>query len=100
MHEDIKPYGNRLLAKIIEDEKTTKSGLVQVNSNNSTTKWAEVLGVADGADTDICEGDLVLFSVFQSMEVDSQDLSIVVVKLDDIVAFKPKVVGDELGVIG
>jgi co-chaperonin GroES (HSP10) len=92
MFEDIRPHGNRLLAKIITEETTSKSGLIQTaNSNN---KWATVLAVDEEAETAIEKGDLVFFSLFQSVEVDPQDVTLILVKLDDVLAYKKSVTDD------
>ncbi|MDO5733276.1 MAG: co-chaperone GroES [Eubacteriales bacterium] len=81
----IKPLGDRVVIKLVENEETTKCGIVLPSSAQEKPQVAEVLavgegGIIDGKDVkmELKVGDRVIASKYAGTEVkiDGQDLTI------------------------
>jgi chaperonin GroES len=92
----LKPLGDRLIVKAVEEEETTASGIVLPDTAKEKPQRGKVLAVGDGRvneDTgkrtpmDVAEGDEVLYSKYGGTEinVDGEDL-IVLRESQDILA--------------
>jgi chaperonin GroES len=80
----LKPLGDRLIVKPIEEEETTASGIVLPDTAKEKPQTGKVVAVGDGAinedgtrrPLDVSEGDEVLYSEFgpNKVTIDGEDL--------------------------
>lgn len=90
----LKPLGNRVLLEIVEEEKTTPSGIVLPDSAKEKPQFATVVAVGEGKLLDSGErlpvevsvGDKVLFEQYTGSEVKYEGTEYLVVKDTDIIA--------------
>jgi chaperonin GroES len=91
----LKPLGDRLIVKPIEEEETTASGIVLPDTAKEKPQKGKVVAVGDGKwdedgekriPLDVSEGDEVLYSKYggNDIVVDGEDL--LVLKESDILA--------------
>ena len=83
---NLKPLGDRVIVKAIEEEETTASGIVLPDTAKEKPQKGKVLAVGDGKldddgkriPLDVSEGDEVLYSKYGGTEikVDGEDLLI------------------------
>ena len=82
---NLKPLGDRVIVKAIEEEETTASGIVLPDTAKEKPQKGTVVAVGDGAwdedgekriPLDVAEGDEVLYSKYGGTEikVDDEDL--------------------------
>jgi chaperonin GroES len=77
----LKPLGDRLIVRAVEEEQTTASGIVLPDTAKEKPQLGEVLAVGDGRydDTgkripmDVAEGDKVLYSKYGGNEIKDPD---------------------------
>ncbi len=92
----LKPLGDRLIVKAVEEEETTASGIVLPDTAKEKSQRGKVLAVGDGKVSeetgkriplDVKEGDEVLYSKYGGTEitVDGEDL-IVLRESQDVLA--------------
>ena len=89
----IKPLADRVVIKLVEEEETTKGGLILSGSAKEKPQVAEVLAVGPGGMVDGKEvemivkvGDKVLTSKYSGTEVKVDDEEYTVVRQSDILA--------------
>ena len=89
----IKPLADRVVIKLVEEEETTKGGLILSGSAKEKPQVAEVIAVGPGGNVDGKEvemivkvGDKVLTSKYSGTEVKLDDEEYVVVRQSDILA--------------
>ena len=89
----IKPLGSRVLIKMKEGEKTTKSGIILASSAQEKPQIAEVIEVGPGEVIDgknevmnVKKGDNVIVSKYSGTEVKYEGTDYIIVKQDDILA--------------
>ena len=91
----LKPLGDRLIVKPIEEEETTASGIVLPDTAKEKPQKGKVLAVGDGKvneDTgkrtplDVKEGDEVLYSKYGGTEVTVEDEELLVLRESDVLA--------------
>ena len=90
----LKPLGDRLIVKPIEEEETTASGIVLPDTAKEKPQKGKVLAVGDGAlkedgsrqPIDVSEGDEVLYSKYGGTEVTVEGEDLLVLKETDILA--------------
>jgi chaperonin GroES len=90
----LKPLGDRLIVKVVEEEETTASGIVLPDTAKEKPQRGKVLAVGDGKITDegdrvpldVSEGDEVLYSKYGGTDivVDGEDL--LVLRESDVLA--------------
>jgi chaperonin GroES len=89
----LKPLGDRLLVQPVEEEETTKSGIVLPDTAKEKPQKGKVLAVGDGKledgkriPLDVTEGDEVLYSKYGGTDivVDGEDL--LVLRESDVLA--------------
>jgi len=90
----LKPLGDRLIVKPIEEEETTASGIVLPDTAKEKPQKGKVVAVGDGAinedgsrrPLDVSEGDEVLYSKYggNDIVVDGEDL--LVMRESDVLA--------------
>ena len=89
----IKPLADRVVIKMVEEEETTKGGLILTGSTNEKPQVAEVLAVGPGGNVDGKEvemivkvGDKVLTSKYAGTEVKVDGEECTIVRQSDILA--------------
>lgn len=89
----IKPLGDRVVIKSVEQEETTKSGIVLPGTAKEKPVMAEVVAVGPGGNVDGKEitmyvkvGDKVIYSKYAGTEVKLDKDEFVVVRQSDILA--------------
>lgn len=90
----LKPLGDRLIVKPIEEEETTASGIVLPDTAKEKPSRGKVLAVGDGAikedgsrqPVDVSEGDEVLYSKYGGTEVNVEGDELLVLRESDVIA--------------
>jgi chaperonin GroES len=90
--KDIKPLGDRILVKILEEEEQTKDGIIIPDSAKEKSQEAEIVGLGSGKkdsdgnrqEFDVSVGDKVLISKSGGTEVKLDGASHQLLREDDI----------------
>ena len=92
---NLKPLGDRLIVKAIEEEETTVSGIVLPDTAKEKPQKGEVLAVGDGSwdedgekriPLDVAEGDEVLYSKYGGTEITVEGEDLLVLRESDVLA--------------
>ena len=82
----IKPLADRVVIKLVEEEETTKGGLILSGSAKEKPQVAEVIAVGPGGNVDGKVGDKVLTSKYSGTEVKVDGEECTIVRQSDILA--------------
>jgi chaperonin GroES len=87
----LKPLGDRLIVRAIEEEETTASGIVLPDTAKEKPQKGKVLAVGDedtGKRTplDVAEGDEVLYSKYGGTEIKVDGEELLVLRESDVLA--------------
>ncbi len=89
----LRPLGDRVLVKAVDQEQKTKSGIVLPESAKEKPNEAEVVAVGPGKYEDgklvapeVKKGDVVLFSEYAGQKVKMDGAEYQIIRLDDILA--------------
>ncbi len=90
----LKPLGDRLIVKPIEEEETTASGIVLPDTAKEKPQKGKVVAAGDGAinedgsrrPLDVAEGDEVLYSKYGGTEVTVEGDDLLVLRESDVLA--------------
>lgn len=85
----VKPLKNHLLVKIVENEETTKSGIILTGSAKGDSNVAEVIETADCFDDDqdiLLKGDKVLISPHIGTKVKLDGSEYLIIEQKDVYA--------------
>jgi chaperonin GroES len=91
----LKPLGDRLIVKPIEEEETTASGIVLPDTAKEKPQKGQVVAVGDGRwdedgekriPLDVAEGDEVLYSKYGGTEVTVEGDELLVLRESDVLA--------------
>jgi chaperonin GroES len=91
----LKPLGDRLIVRAIDEEETTASGLVLPDTAKEKPQKGEVLAVGDGnwdedgekrIPLDVSAGDIVLYSKYGGTEVKVDGEDLLVLRESDVLA--------------
>src|SRR5689334_10433496 len=91
----LKPLGDRLIVRAIEEEETTASGIVLPDTAQEKPQKGKVLAVGDGkvnegtgkrTPLDVAEGDEVLYSKYGGTEIKYDGEELLVLRASDVVA--------------
>jgi len=89
----IKPLQDRVVVKMIENEETTKSGIILSSGAKEKPQIAEIIEVGPGGEVDgktikmyVKKGDKVILSKYAGTEVKYGGEEYIIVKQDDILA--------------
>ena len=90
----LKPLGDRLIVRAIDEEETTASGLVLPDTAKEKPQEGEVLAVGDGAlddsgkriPLDVTKGDTVLYSKYGGTEIKVDGEELLVLRESDVLA--------------
>ena len=92
---NLKPLGDRLIVKAVEEEETTASGIVLPETAKEKPQKGEVLAVGDGnwdedgkkrIPLDVAKGDVVLYSKYGGTEVKVDGEDLLVLRESDVLA--------------
>jgi len=92
---NLKPLGDRLIVRAIEEEATTASGIVLPDTAKEKPQKGKVVAVGDGKvneDTgkrtplDVSEGDEVLYSKYGGTEIKIDGEDLLVLRESDVLA--------------
>lgn len=90
---NVKPLADRVVLKMVEQEETTKSGIILAGSAKEKPQIAEVVavgpgGVVDGKDVvmEVEIGDHVIMSKYSGTEVKIDGEELIIVRQSDILA--------------
>ena len=92
---NLKPLGDRLIVKAIEEEEATASGIVLPDTAKEKPQKGKVLAVGDGAwdedgekriPLDVAEGDEVLYSKYGGTEIKVNGDDLLVLRESDVLA--------------
>ena len=92
---NLKPLGDRLIVKAIEEEETSPSGLVLPDTAKEKPQKGKVIAVGDGAwdedgekriPLDVAEGDEVLYSKYGGTEIKVDGDDLLVLRESDVLA--------------
>ena len=90
---NVKPLGDRVVIKNVEQEETTKSGIVLPGAAKEKPQMAKVLAVGPGGMVDgkevkmeIQVGQTVIYSKYAGTEVKMDGQEIILVRQSDILA--------------
>ena len=91
----LKPLGDRLIVKPIEEEETTASGIVLPDTAKEKPQRGEVIAVGDGRydddgekriPLDVQAGDKVLYSKYGGTEIKVEGEDLLVLRESDVLA--------------
>jgi chaperonin GroES len=91
----LKPLGDRLIVKPLDEEETTASGIVLPDTAKEKPQKGSVLAVGDGRwdddgekriPLDVSEGDTVLYSKYGGTEVKVEGDDLLVLRESDVLA--------------
>jgi chaperonin GroES len=90
----LKPLGDRLIVKAVEEEETTASGIVLPDTAKEKPQKGKVLAVGDGkldyngqrVPLDVSEGDEVLYSKYGGTEIKIDGEELLVLRESDVLA--------------
>jgi chaperonin GroES len=91
----LKPLGDRLIVKPIDEEETTASGIVLPDTAKEKPQKGKVIAIGDGKwdedgekriPLDVAEGDEVLYSKYGGTEVTVEDEELLVLRESDVLA--------------
>ena len=91
----LKPLGDRLIVRAIEEEETTSSGIVLPDTAKEKPQKGEVLAVGDGkvseesgkrTPLDVAAGDTVLYSKYGGTEIKVDGEDLLVLRESDVLA--------------
>jgi chaperonin GroES len=90
----LKPLGDRLIVRAIEEEETTASGLVLPDTAKEKPQKGKVLAVGEGKfdengkriPLDVSEGDEVLYSKYGGTEIKVDGEDLLVLRESDVLA--------------
>ena len=91
----LKPLGDRLIVKAVEEEETTSSGIVLPDRAKEKPQKGKVIAVGDGKwddegekriPLDVAEGDEVLYSKYGGTEIKVEGEELLVLRESDVLA--------------
>jgi chaperonin GroES len=91
----LKPLGDRVLVRPVEEEETTASGIVLPDTAKEKPQKGQVLAVGDGKwaedgekriPLDVAEGDEVLYSKYGGTDVQIEGEDLLVLRESDLLA--------------
>ncbi len=91
----LKPLGDRLIVKAVEEEETTASGIVLPDTAKEKPQRGKVLAVGEGKfdddgekriPVDVAEGDEVLYSKYGGTEITVDGDDLLVLRESDVLA--------------
>lgn len=90
----VKPLGDRIVVRVLENEERTKSGIVLPDTAKEKPQQGEVLAVGSGrmlengqvVPLEVKEGDKIIFSKYSGTEVKLDDQDYLILSERDVLA--------------
>ena len=85
----LKPLADRVIIKMKENEKKTKSGIILAGASKEKPQFAEVLEVGPGTEKvkmEVKKGDIVVVNKYAGTEVKYEGENLMIVSQSDILA--------------
>ncbi len=89
----IKPLNDRVLIKMVENEETTKSGIILSSGAKEKPQIAEVVEIGPGGEKDgkevkmyVKKGDKVIINKYSGTEIKYENEDYIIVSQDDVLA--------------
>ena len=90
----LKPLGNRVLAKRLEQQETLKGGIILPDTAKKKQETATIVAIGTGKTTSegkvlpipVKVGDTILMDKYAGQEVSIEDEDFVILRADDIIA--------------
>lgn len=79
-----KPIGERVLAKPVEAEEKTTSGIVLPDTAKDKPQTAKVVAVGDGQNGGVVEGSIIVHARFSGTEIKLDDEAHLILDSDDL----------------
>lgn len=94
MSISIKPLGNRVVVKPVEEEDVTSGGIVLPESAKEKPQKGEILATGPGErdddgkriELDVAEGDIVLYAKYSGTEIKLDSEKLLILRESDILA--------------
>ncbi len=90
---NIKPLGDRVVVKVLEEQETTKSGIVLPEAAKEKPQEGEILAVGSGeliegkrVPLEVKVGDRVIYSKYAGTEIKKDDEEYLILRQSDILA--------------
>jgi chaperonin GroES len=92
---NLKPLGDRLIVRVVDEEETTASGIVLPDTAKEKPQRGKVVAVGEGKwddegdkriPLDVSEGDEVLYSKYGGTEVEVEGEDLLVLRESDVLA--------------
>jgi chaperonin GroES len=91
---NLKPLGDRLIVKVVEEEEKTASGIVLPDTAKEKPQKGKVLAVGDGSrdedgeriPVDVAVDDIVIFSKYGGTEVKVENEEVLILRESDVLA--------------
>lgn len=85
----LKPLADRVVIKMLENEETTKSGIILAGASKEKPQFAEVLEVGPGTEKikmEVKKGEKVVVSKYAGTEIKYEGEDLIIVNQSDILA--------------
>ena len=85
----LKPLADRVVIKMLENEETTKSGIILAGASQEKPQFAQVIEVGPGTkdvQMEVKKGDKVVISKYSGTEVKYKGEDLIIVNQKDILA--------------
>ncbi|HBQ95369.1 MAG: co-chaperone GroES [Firmicutes bacterium] len=82
----VKPLGDRVLVKLVEEQERTQSGIYIPDTAKDKPQTGLIVAVGDGEDIKVKEGQRVLFAKFAGTEIKIANEEHLILSTDDILA--------------
>ncbi|AUW93154.1 MAG: co-chaperone GroES [Sulfobacillus thermosulfidooxidans] len=82
----VKPLGDRVLVKLVEEQERTQSGIYIPDTAKDKPQTGLIVAVGDGEDIKVKEGQRVLFAKFAGTEIKIGNEDHLILATDDILA--------------
>jgi chaperonin GroES len=83
---EVKPLGNRILVKLVEQHERTQGGIYIPDTAKDKPQTGEIVAVGDGEDVKVTPGQRVLFAKFAGTEVKIDGVEHLLLPTDDVLA--------------
>ena len=82
----VKPLGDRVLIKLVEEQERTQSGIYIPDTAKDKPQTGLIVAVGDGEEIKVKEGQRVLFAKFAGTEIKIGTEEHLILSTDDILA--------------
>lgn len=89
----LKPLGNRVLLKLINNEEKTKSGIILKGENDDSPQYARVVEIGEGLNEDgkeikmtVQKRDKVVINKYSGTEIKYDGEDLIIINQNDILA--------------